>query len=42
VVKNGVNNILKDFLNRYNLREATHKQIMQLPSVAYELQRKMD
>jgi hypothetical protein len=42
VIRKGVNNILKDFINRYNLLETTHKQIMQLPSVVYELQQKRD
>jgi len=37
VIKKGLNNILKDFIKRYNLLESTHKQIMQLPSVLNEL-----
>ena len=37
VIKNGLKNILKDFMNRYNLLEKTHQKIMRLPSVKNEL-----
>jgi hypothetical protein len=42
VIKKGVNKILKDYMNRYNLLEKTHKQIMQLPSVLNELNKSSD
>ena len=42
VIKKGVNKILKDYMNRYNLLERTHKQIMQLPSVLNELNKSSD
>ena len=37
VIKSGLNNVLFDYMERYNLLEKTHKQIMMLPSVAHEL-----
>jgi hypothetical protein len=37
VIKKGLNTILKDYMNRYNLLENTHTKIMQLPSVLNEL-----
>jgi hypothetical protein len=37
VVKKGLKTILKDFINRYDLLENTHKQIMKLPSVLNEM-----
>ena len=37
VIKRGLSNILQDFVNRYELLENTHKQIMNLPSVVNEL-----
>jgi hypothetical protein len=42
VIKKGVNKILNDYMNRYNLLERTHKQIMQLPSVLNELNKSSD
>ena len=42
VIRNGVKHILKDFIDRYSLLEKTHQHIMKLPSVAYELQQKME
>jgi hypothetical protein len=42
VIKKGLNTILKDYMNRYNLLENTHKQIMQLPSVLNELNKSSD
>ena len=40
VIKNGVEQILNDFLNRYDLLEKTHEQIMNLPSVQNEINKK--
>ena len=37
IIKKGVNTILKDYMNRYDLLEKTHLQIMRLPSVLNEL-----
>ena len=37
VINNGVKNILKDFINRYELLEKTHNKIMRLPSVRNEM-----
>ena len=37
VIKRGLSNILQEFVNRYELLENTHKQIMNLPSVVNEL-----
>ena len=37
VIKKGLNNILKDFIDRHELLEKTHKQIMRLPSVLDEI-----
>ena len=37
LIKSGIDTILKDFINRYDLLENTHKQIMMLPSVMSEL-----
>ena len=37
VIKNGLKKILKNHINRYELLEETHKQIMSLPSIANEL-----
>jgi hypothetical protein len=37
VIKKGLNNILKNYMDRYNLLEKTHKQIMMLPSVVNEI-----
>ena len=39
-IKNGLNIILKDYMERYNLLENTHKQIMLLPSVLNEIKHK--
>ena len=37
VLKRGLNNILINFMDRYELLENTHKQIMSLPSIRQEL-----
>ena len=37
VMRRGISNILKEFIDRYELLEKTHKQIMNLPSVLNEL-----
>ena len=37
VMKKGLSKVLKEFIDRYELLEKTHKQIMQLPSVLNEL-----
>ena len=37
VIKKGLNSILKNYMDRYNLLEKTHKQIMMLPSVVNEI-----
>jgi hypothetical protein len=37
VMRTGISNILKEFIDRYELLEKTHKQIMSLPSVLNEL-----
>jgi hypothetical protein len=37
VVKKGLNNILKDYIDRFELLENTHKQLMTLPSILDEL-----
>jgi len=39
VLKTGIKNILKDFMDRFNLLENTHNLIMKLPSVTNELQK---
>ena len=33
VIKNGLKVLLKDYIDRHDLLEKTHKQIMKLPSV---------
>ena len=42
IMKRGINEILKDFMDRFNLLENTHRQIMLLPSVLSELNKKND
>ena len=37
VIQQKINSVLSNFMDRYNLLEETHKQIMLLPSVANEL-----
>ena len=37
VIKNGLNKILAKTLQRYELLERTHKQLMKLPSIREEL-----
>ena len=37
IIKKGLNELLKDYISRYDLLESTHKQIMNLPSVLNEL-----
>jgi hypothetical protein len=37
VIKTGLDKILVDYMDRYELLEKTHKQIMQLPSIRQEL-----
>ncbi len=37
VIKKGLNKILADYMDRYELLENTHKQIMRLPSIRQEL-----
>ena len=37
VIKRGLNTILKDYTDRYELLENTHNQIMNLPSVLNEI-----
>jgi len=37
VIKTGLNKILRNHINRYEMLEETHKQIMSLPSIANEL-----
>jgi hypothetical protein len=37
VIESGLNDVLSNYMERYNLLEETHKQIMMLPSVANEL-----
>ena len=39
VINKGLRTILKDYINRYDLLETTHQQIMNLPSVLSELKR---
>ena len=39
ILKNEVDVLLSDFMDRHNLLEKTHQQIMNLPSVKYELNR---
>ena len=39
LLKNEVDVLLSDFMDRHNLLETTHLQIMNLPSVKYELNR---
>ena len=39
VINKGLRTILKDYINRYDLLETTHQQIMNLPSVLNELKR---
>jgi hypothetical protein len=41
VLDNGLKKILKDYINKYNLLNETHKQIMMLPSVLNEINEKM-
>ena len=42
VIKNGLRVVLKDYMNRYELLEKTHKQIMKLPSVINEINKGCD
>ena len=42
VIKNGLRVVLKDYMNRYELLEKTHKQIMKLPSVMNEINKGYD
>jgi len=42
VIKKGLKTILKDYMDRYELLEKTHKQIMRLPSVVNELNNNSD
>jgi len=37
VIKNGLKVMLKDYIDRHDLLEKTHKQIMKLPSVMNEI-----
>ena len=37
VIKNGLNKILVNYMDRYELLENTHKQLMQLPSIRQQL-----
>ena len=36
VLKRGLRTILKDFINRYDMLERTHQQLMNLPSIRNE------
>jgi len=42
VIKNGLKVMLKDYIERYDLLERTHKQIMKLPSVMNEIKKSSD
>ena len=42
VLKNGINNLLSDFIKRNDLLEKTHEAIMNLPSVKNELNKNYD
>ena len=42
VVKNGLKVLLKDYIDRHDLLEKTHKQIMKLPSVMNEINKCYD
>jgi hypothetical protein len=42
VIKNGLKVMLKDYIERYDLLERTHKQIMKLPSVMNEINKSSD
>ena len=42
VIKNGLKVILKDYIERHDLLEKTHKQIMKLPSVMNEINKSCD
>ena len=40
VIKNGINNLLSDFITNYKLYEETHNCIMNLPSIKREFAKK--
>lgn len=42
VIKNGLKVLLKDYIDRHDLLEKTHKQIMKLPSVVNEINKGYD
>ena len=42
VIKNGLKVLLKDYIDRHDLLEKTHKQIMKLPSVMNEINKGCD
>ena len=42
VIKNGLKELLKDYIVRHDLLEKTHKQIMKLPSVMNEINKGVD
>ena len=42
VIKNGLKVLLKDYIDRHDLLEKTHKQIMKLPSVMNEINKSCD
>jgi hypothetical protein len=42
VIKNGLKVLLKDYIDRHDLLEKTHKQIMKLPSVMNEINKDYD
>jgi hypothetical protein len=37
VIQKGLNNLLKNYIERYNMLENTHQQLLQLPSILHEL-----
>lgn len=39
IIKNNINSVLKNHMDRFNMLEETHLQIMRLPSVLNELNR---
>ena len=39
IIKNNINSVLKNHMERFNMLEETHSQIMRLPSVLNELNR---
>ena len=39
IIKNNINSVLKNHMDRFNMLEETHSQIMRLPSVLNELNR---